>query len=53
MAKSKTFLPPIGDNGAQVNEVITNAVASVLIGKTGAADAMKTADAKANQLAKD
>jgi multiple sugar transport system substrate-binding protein len=53
MAKSKTFLPPIGDNGAQVNEVITNAVASVLIGKTGAADAMKTANAKANQLAKD
>lgn len=52
MAKSKTFLPPIGDNGAQVNQVITNAVESVLLGKADATTAMKAANAQANQLVK-
>jgi multiple sugar transport system substrate-binding protein len=50
MAKSKTFPPPIGDNGAQVNQVITNAITSVLMDKADAATAMKAANAQANQL---
>jgi multiple sugar transport system substrate-binding protein len=52
MSKAKTFLPPIGDNAAQVNQVITDAVESVLIGKSDAPSAMKTANATANQLVK-
>jgi multiple sugar transport system substrate-binding protein len=52
MANSKTFLPPIGDNGAQINQVITNAVESVLLGKADATSAMKAANAQANQLVK-
>jgi multiple sugar transport system substrate-binding protein len=50
MAKSKTFLPPIGDNGAQVNQVVSDAVTSVLMGKADAATAMKAANAQVNQL---
>ncbi|MCC8402290.1 sugar ABC transporter substrate-binding protein [Paraburkholderia sp. MMS20-SJTN17] len=53
MAKSKTFPPPIGDNGAQINQVISNAVTSVLMGKSDAASAMKAANAQANQLLRD
>ncbi|WGY73525.1 sugar ABC transporter substrate-binding protein [Burkholderia cepacia] len=50
MAKSKTFLPPVGDNGAQVNQVISDAITSVLMGKASAASAMQAANAQANQL---
>ncbi|WP_233848908.1 ABC transporter substrate-binding protein [Paraburkholderia sp. HD33-4] len=53
MAKSKTFLPPIGDNGAQVDQVISNAVTSVLMGKADAASTMKAANAQVNQLVRD
>lgn len=52
MAKSKTFLAPIADSGSEVTEVIGNAIESVLIGKADAAGALKTANAKANELVK-
>lgn len=52
MAKSKTFLTPIADHGSEINEVIFNAIESVLMGKADAAGAMKAANAKANELVK-
>lgn len=52
MSKARTFLPPIGDNAAEVNQVISDAVESVLIGKADATSAMKVANEKANQLVK-
>jgi len=50
MAKSKTFLPPIADAGSEVNELMTSALESVLIGKSDAASALKTVNAKVNAV---
>jgi len=52
MAKSKTFLTPIADSASEINEVMTGAMESVLIGKADAASALKAANTKANQLVK-
>jgi multiple sugar transport system substrate-binding protein len=52
MAKAKTFLTPIADHGSEIDEVMGSAIDSVLRGKAEAAPALKEANAKANQLAK-
>ena len=52
MSKSKTFLTPIADNGSEINELMSTAMESVLIGKADAASALKAANAKVNQLLK-
>ena len=52
MAKSKTFLAPIADSGAEVTAVMNNAIESVLLGKADATTALKAANAKANELVK-
>lgn len=52
MARSKTFLSPIADRGSEVNEVMFNAIESVLMGRADPAKAMKAANATANDLVK-
>lgn len=52
MAKSKTYLPPIADGGAEIDEVMKASIEAVLMGKSDAATAMKAANTKVNQLAK-
>ena len=52
MAKSKTYLPPIADGGSEISEVMKTALETVLMGKSDAATALKSANAKANQLVK-
>jgi multiple sugar transport system substrate-binding protein len=52
MAKSKTFLAPIADNGSEIDEVMKAAMESVLLSKAPAAAALKDANAKVNELAK-
>lgn len=52
MAKSKTYLPPIADNGSEVDEVIKASIEAVLMGKSDASSALKAANAKVNQLVK-
>jgi len=52
MAKSKTFLTPIADSASEVNEVMATAMESVMLGKSDAASALKSANAKVNQLVK-
>jgi multiple sugar transport system substrate-binding protein len=52
MAQSRTFLTPIADRGSEINDVMTGAIESVLIGKADAASALKAANAQANQLVK-
>ena len=50
MAKSKTFPTPIAEHGAEITEVMTSAIESVLIGKSDAPSALKAADAKVRRL---
>ncbi len=50
MSKSKTFPTPIIGHGAEITELMTNAIESVLIGKTDAATALKNANAKVTKL---
>jgi multiple sugar transport system substrate-binding protein len=52
MAKSKTYLPPIVDNGSEVDEVIKASIEAVLMGKSDATSALKASNARANQLVK-
>lgn len=52
MAKEQTFLMPIADNGAQVDELVKNAVESVLLGQKRSAVALKEANDKVNRLFK-
>jgi multiple sugar transport system substrate-binding protein len=52
MAKGKTFLAPIADNGSEVNELMANAIDSVLRGKAQATPALKDANGKVNALFK-
>jgi multiple sugar transport system substrate-binding protein len=52
MAKAKTFLAPIGDNGSEINEAINGAMESALLGKQPAAAALKAANAKAAAILK-
>ena len=50
MAKGTTFPTPIAGRGAEITEVMTTAIESVLIGKADAATALKDADAKVRRL---
>lgn len=50
MAKGTTFPTPIAGRGAEITEVMTTAIESVLIGKADAATALKAADAKVRRL---
>lgn len=52
MAKSKTYLPPIADSGSEVDEVMKSSIEGVLMGKSNATNALKVANARANQLVK-
>nr|WP_315465473.1 sugar ABC transporter substrate-binding protein [uncultured Rhodoferax sp.] len=52
MSKSKTFLPPIADRGAEISDIMKTAQETVLMGRSDAATALKAANAKVNQLAK-
>lgn len=52
MAKGKTFLAPIADNGSQVNELMANAIDTVLRGKSDAATSLKAANGQVNALFK-
>jgi multiple sugar transport system substrate-binding protein len=52
MAKAKTYLPPIADNGSEVDEVIKASIEAVLMNRSDATSALKAANAKANQLVK-
>ena len=52
MAKSTTFLTPMVDNTSEIDETISGALESVLMGRGDAASTLKTANAKANELAK-
>ncbi len=52
MAKSKTFLAPIAENGSQVNQVMQTAMQTILMGKAEAAATLKDAGAQANILVK-
>lgn len=46
MAQSQTFPSPISDSAAEVNELIGNAIESVLLGQTKAGPALAAANAK-------
>jgi multiple sugar transport system substrate-binding protein len=50
MSRSKTFPTPIAEHGAEITEVMTSAIESVLIGKSDAASALKAADARVRRL---
>lgn len=52
MAKSKTYLPPIADGGSEISEVMKTALETVLMGRSDATSALKAANTKVNQLAK-
>lgn len=52
MAKSKTFLAPIADGGSEIDEVMKSALESVLVGRSDATTALKAANTKINQRAK-
>lgn len=52
MAKEQTFLSPVADNGAQVSELMKNAVENVLLGKKAAGPALQDANDKINRLFK-
>ncbi len=52
MAKEQTFLTPIADNGAEIEEILNTALESVLLGKQKAGPALKEANDKANKLFK-
>ncbi|EAR08783.1 ABC transporter substrate-binding protein [Reinekea blandensis] len=46
MANANTFLAPIADNGARINEAMENAVQTILLGKDDAQDALDKANKK-------
>ncbi len=52
MAKEQTFLTPIADNAAEIDELMNSSIESVLLGKQKAATALKEANDKANKLFK-
>jgi multiple sugar transport system substrate-binding protein len=52
MSKEQTFLAPIADNGSQVDELMKNALESVLLGQKPAGAALKDANAQINALFK-
>lgn len=52
MAKSKTYLPPVAENGSEVDEVMKSSIEAVLMGKSDATTALKAANAKVNQVVK-
>jgi len=52
MAKSTTFLAPIGENGSQINETMVSAMQTIMMGKAEAAPTLKEAGAKVNVQAK-
>lgn len=52
MARSKTFLAPIADNGGEVDHVISNALEAIWIGTGDPAALMRQANARANQIVK-
>ena len=52
MAKEQTFLSPVADNGAQVSELMKNAIENVLLGRKAAGPALQDANDKINRLFK-
>ena len=52
MAREQTFLSPIADNGAQIDEIMKGAIESVLLGRKPAAEALRDANAKVLKLAR-
>ena len=52
MAKSKTFLAPIADNGSQIEEIMKSALQNILMNQADAASTLKDANAKVNALGK-
>jgi multiple sugar transport system substrate-binding protein len=50
MAGEQTFLMPIADHGAQIDELMKGAIESVLLGRQAAGPALKEANAKVNKL---
>lgn len=52
MAREQTFLSPVADNAAQVEELMKGAIESVLLGRRTAGPALKEANDKANRLFK-
>lgn len=52
MAQEHTFLTPIADNAAQVDELMKGALESVLLGKQTAGPALRQANEKINKLFK-
>lgn len=50
MAREHTFLAPITDNAAQIDDVMKGAMESVLLGRQRAAPALKAANQQVNQL---
>ena len=52
MANEQTFLSPVADNGAQVSELMKNAIENVLLGRKAAAPALQDATDKINRLFK-
>lgn len=52
MAGEQTFLSPVADNGAQVSELMKNAIENVLLGRKAAGPALQDANDKINRLFK-
>jgi multiple sugar transport system substrate-binding protein len=50
MAREQTFLSPVADNAAQIEELMKGAIESVLLGRRAAGPALKEANDKANRL---
>jgi multiple sugar transport system substrate-binding protein len=47
---SRLAPPPIVPRAAEINEIVGNAIEAVLIGKLSAAEALRRADKKVNEL---
>ncbi|HEX6703193.1 MAG TPA: sugar ABC transporter substrate-binding protein [Albitalea sp.] len=52
MARAKTFLAPIADNGGEVDHVISTALEAIWIGSGDPASLMRHANARANEIVK-
>ncbi|HUG22677.1 ABC transporter substrate-binding protein [Piscinibacter sp.] len=52
MARAKTFLAPIADNGGEVDHVISTALEAIWIGTGDPATLMRQANTRANEIAK-
>jgi len=50
MSREQTFLAPIADNGAEIDELVKTAIESVLLGQKPAAAALKNANDQVNKL---